>query len=392
MDGERGVTGDWVLAGERVLTADGIRPARLLITDGVIREVEGGHAGLPTVDAGDGLVLPGIIDLHGDAFERQLQPRPGVQFPMALALLESDRQLLANGITTTFHGLTWSWEPGLRSHDSARAFRAALLALRPRLGCDTRVHLRFETFNLDAVEEALAWIEEGFVDLLAFNDHMVGIAHKAAEPKSAALFAGRAGMAVDAFQALVAKIAGRAAEVPAAMARLAAAARSKSVVLASHDDPDAATRRHYAGLGCRISDFPMSWDAIAEVERDGGAIVLGAPNVLRGGSHIGLISAADVCTPGRRLSLSSDYYYPTLLQAPFVLRATRGLALEDAWSFVSSAPAAAAGLPDRGSIASGQRADLILVDDADPELPAVAATWVAGRLVSRGPGAGVRLT
>jgi alpha-D-ribose 1-methylphosphonate 5-triphosphate diphosphatase len=88
-------------------------------------------------DAGGYLVLPGIVDLHGDAFERQLMPRPGVHFAPVSALPETDRQLLANGITTAYHGVTLSWEPGLRSIEAAREFRAALSAARSRLGADT---------------------------------------------------------------------------------------------------------------------------------------------------------------------------------------------------------------------------------------------------------------
>src|SRR6266702_3538259 len=90
------------------------------------------------------LVLPGIVDIHGDAFERQMMPRPGVDFAMDIALLDSDRQAVANGITTVFHGVTWSWEPGLRGADNARAMLAAMEGLRPRLGADTRFHLRHE--------------------------------------------------------------------------------------------------------------------------------------------------------------------------------------------------------------------------------------------------------
>ena len=107
----------------------------------------------------DLLVLPGIVDIHGDAFERQLQPRPGVDFPPDLALADTETQLLANGITTAFHGVTLSWEPGLRSADAWRALLAALRA-RPWT-CDMRVHLRWEAYNLDALDTALADIAAG---------------------------------------------------------------------------------------------------------------------------------------------------------------------------------------------------------------------------------------
>ena len=99
------------------------------------------------------LILPGLVDLHGDAFERQLMPRPRVSFDPRIALRDTDRQLVANGITTAFHGLTCSWEPGLRGREAAVAFLDALDAVKDRLACDTRLHLRQETFNVDAVDE-----------------------------------------------------------------------------------------------------------------------------------------------------------------------------------------------------------------------------------------------
>src|SRR5277367_1511352 len=162
---------DLILSGARLLHEDGsIRPGSISVVDGQIAAVSTEPAGMAT-DAGGYLVLPGIVDLHGDAFERQLMPRPGVHFAPVPALLETDRQLLANGITTAYHGVTLSWEPGLRGIEAAREFLAALTAARPRLGADTRLHLRFECANLDAVEEIETWIKAGLIDLLAFNEH-----------------------------------------------------------------------------------------------------------------------------------------------------------------------------------------------------------------------------
>ena len=132
-------------------------------------------------------MLPGIVDLHGDAFERQLQPRPGIGFPVSLALEDTERQLLANGITTAYHGLTLSWEPGLRGLE---AWQALLTALAARTWtCDMRVHLRWEAYNLDALEIALADIAAGRVHLLAFNDHTPSIMRKLGDPTTTSKYA-----------------------------------------------------------------------------------------------------------------------------------------------------------------------------------------------------------
>ncbi|MDE2516114.1 MAG: phosphonate metabolism protein PhnM, partial [Rhodospirillales bacterium] len=165
------------ISGGQVLDTAGWQDAALVIEDGRIAAL-GATSGGRRFDASGLLVLPGLIDLHGDAFERQLQPRPGVDFPTGLALADTEAQLLANGITTAYHGITLSWEPGLRSLDAWRAMLDALAAGPPGGGgwtCDMRVHLRWEAFNLPALDQALADIAAGRVHLLAFNDHTPAI-------------------------------------------------------------------------------------------------------------------------------------------------------------------------------------------------------------------------
>jgi len=157
----------------RALLGGEIVETSLRIADGKISAVGPDHRrGSPGIDASGLLVLPGIIDLHGDAFERQMMPRPGVDFPVDVALVDSDRQAISNGITTVYHATTWSWEPGLRSGDNARQLLEAIESLRSQFAADTRFHLRHETYNLDAEAEIGQWLSEGRIDLFAFNDHM----------------------------------------------------------------------------------------------------------------------------------------------------------------------------------------------------------------------------
>src|SRR5712675_1928225 len=162
---------DIIIEGGRTLRGDRISDASLSIADGTIHCVDSapGRSSLE-LDARGLLALPGIVDLHGDAFERQMMPRPGADFPLDVALVDSDRQAIGNGITTVFHATTWSWEPGLRSGDNARGLLAAIEALRPRLAADTRCHLRHETYNLDAEDEIGQWLAAGRINLFAFND------------------------------------------------------------------------------------------------------------------------------------------------------------------------------------------------------------------------------
>jgi alpha-D-ribose 1-methylphosphonate 5-triphosphate diphosphatase len=327
------------------------------------------------------LVLPGIVDLHGDAFERQLMPRPGVHFPVDVALFDTDRQMVANGITTAFHGLTWSWEPGLRGDAAAFSFIEGLDRLRGKLACDTRVHLRQETFNLSAERQILDWLAAGRISILAFNDHMDDIIKRREPASGLKPYADRSGLGLQEFDDLLRQVEERAPKVPASVERLADAARAASVTLLSHDDGTPEQRLYYHNLGCAISEFPLNRETARSGRSLGSAIVMGSPNVMRGGSHCGGIAAAEAVREGLCDILTSDYYYPALLHAPFRLAREGACSLAEAWRLVSDNPARAAGLFDRGTLEEGKRADLILVDARDPAMPRVQAVFVGGKPV-----------
>lgn len=325
-------------------------------------------------------VLPGIVDIHGDAFERQLMPRPGVAFPIDVALTESDRQCVANGITTVFHGVTNSWEPGLRSIDNARAILQAIESLKAAFGADTRFHLRHETFNLDAEAEVTDWLGKGRVGMLGFNDHMPS---DKAPPRTRkiAQMAERAGLSQEDFIALVERLRSRADEVPGSIGRLAATATAHGAPMLSHDDMSPERRRWFRDLNCRVAEFPTTLETAQDATAAGDDIVMGAPNVVRGGSHIGWIGAADMIARGCCTVLASDYYYPAPLLAAFRLAADGVAPLAQAWTYVSTNPAKAAGLSDRGVLDVGKRADVIAVDASDVRRPRVVAVIANGRVV-----------
>ncbi len=334
-----------------------------------------------TIDAAGLLVLPGIVDIHGDAFERQMMPRPRVGFPLDVALIESDQQAIANGITTVFHGVTWSWEPGLRGAENARAILHGIENLRPRLGADTRYHLRHETYNLEAEPEIIEWLADRRIDVIAFNDHMSGIIETTRREHKFAPMVERSGLTRDEFLAVVERTRRRADEVPASIERLAAVANANSVPLLSHDDTSPEQRRWYRSLGCNLAEFPTTVETAEDAAAQGDDIVLGAPNVVRGGSHTGWIDATEMIGRGFCSVLASDYYYPAPLLAAFALVSRNVLPLEQAWPLVSRTPAAAVQLTDRGEIAPDRRADLIIVDAPPGQQPRIVATIVAGRIV-----------
>ena len=373
---------DICIQGGRALLSGEFLETSVLIAGDEISAVEVDHGRCSIgVDASGLKVLPGIVDLHGDAFERQIMPRPGVDFPIDVALADSDRQAIGNGITTVFHATTWSWEPGLRSGDNARELLEAIERLRPQLSADTRFHLRQETYNLDAESTIARWLSDGRIDLFAFNDHMASIVANATRPRKRAQMVERCGLSNEEFDSLVKRVVSRADEVPASIARLAAAARSASVRMLSHDDNSPAMRAAFRAMGVHIAEFPINEETARAAAEAGDAIVFGAPNVVRGGSHTGWTKAADMIAKGFCSVLASDYYYPAQLLAAFRLDADGVLPLAQAWNLISAAPAQAAGLADRGILAKGYRADIILVDDKLPLRPRIVAVIAAGRLV-----------
>jgi len=247
---------DILIEGGRALLGGDILEASFAVEDGRIRN-SGTRAKLK-LDARDLLVLPGIVDLHGDAFERQMMPRPGVDFPIDIALLDSDRQIIANGITTVFHGTTWSWKPGLRGGANAEKLIDAIEAMRPQLVADTRFHLRHETYNLDAEEKIGKWLTQGRVDLFAFNDHMDITTTLRNKPRKRATMVERTGLSDEAFDRLVEQVLSRGGEVQGSIARLATIAREANVRMLSHDDKTPAERKAFRAMGADIAEFPVN--------------------------------------------------------------------------------------------------------------------------------------
>ncbi len=373
---------DIAIEGGELLHDGAFVEGTLTVSGGKIAALSSSAArNLPRLDARDLLVLPGIVDIHGDAFERQIMPRPGVDFAMDIALVDSDRQAIANGITTVFHGLTWSWEPGLRGADNAHRFVKALAAARAKLAADTRLHLRHETYNLDAEPTLQQWLSERQIGLLAFNDHMQQAMIDTTRPQKRGGMVVRTGLSDQEFDTLVERTAARADEVQPCITRLAASARAAGVRMLSHDDESPLQRIAYRSLGIAVSEFPTNEATAREAIAGGDLTVFGAPNVVRGGSHTGWTSAAAMVEKGLCSILASDYYYPATLLAPFRLAADRIAPLSEAWSLVSSAPAIAAGLDDRGNLAAGRRADVILVDAGEALRPRVVAVVAAGKVV-----------
>ena len=320
-------------------------------------------SGGPKIDCSGCWVLPGMVDVHGDAFEAALFPRPGVAMDFAMAMGAVDRQLLASGITTAFHGLTVSWEPGARGIGAARSFMTRLDGLRGDLRADHRVQLRWDVFAHELVDELCAWLQQTPVPALAFNDHTTETLETVAAGQTERLekWARRAGVTLEAYLADLEILAARGDAVPAMVRRVADMARDAGAVMLAHDEASVDMRVSNRAMDLRVSEFPLSEKVAQAAVAAGEHVVLGAPNAARGQSHKGNLSAWDAVKGGVCTVLASDYYYPSLLYVVEQL-VRDGMAPGAAWALVSGNPAKAMGLHDRGAIAPGKRADLVVIE------------------------------
>ena len=375
----------WIIEGGRTLRSTELLADDLFVAEGVIAENPARNA--RRFDASGLLVMPGLVDIHGDAHERQFQPRPGIGFPATLAIRDSAAQLISCGITTAYLGVTLSWEPGLRSLDAWRGMKAALRDMKGSSATDLRVHLRFEADNFDALDDALADIASGDVHLLGFNDHTPSIVKKLGNLDDVAKYAGRAGMKADAFMAMAQQVYARRDEVPAARTRLAEAAANADIPMLSHDDDSIERRALFRAHGARICEFPITEEVAADARTANEAVVMGAPNVVRGGSHLGWASAAPLAERGLVNVLASDYFWPAMMEAAFIMAGRGVLDLPRAWALVSANPAEACGLQDRGRLEAGLRGDVVVVDEARRAPVAVFAegrlAWLAAEAAGR---------
>lgn len=362
------------LVGAMVLTDDRFDSRAVGVVSGQITDGQG----LPEVDLTGFWVMPGIVDLHGDGFERQVFPRPSAPFPLGPALAATDREAASHGVTTCYLAQSWSWEGGMRGPERAEALMAAVLDHRARALTDLRVQLRAETHLVDEVPRLIAAVERFRVDYVVFNDHLEeGFQMRRANPDGFAHWARKAGLTEAELAARMETAREQARAVPRALCALAEAFDRLGVTYGSHDDPDAETREVYRMIGARVAEFPTRFRAAAAAKAGGDPVLMGAPNVVRGGSQAGNVAAVELIRQGLCDGLVSDYHLPALPLAVWKLVDDGILPLERAWALVSSGPARVLGMVDRGRLDVGLRADLVVVDQETRE---IAATIAGGRL------------
>jgi alpha-D-ribose 1-methylphosphonate 5-triphosphate diphosphatase len=382
------MSGHLLIVGARVVLPDRVLPAAdLRVVGGRIAEIsEAPLASRPnetSIRAEGRWLLPGLIDLHCDGIEKEVQPRPGVLLPMALALAEMDRKLALAGVTTMYHAISFGADEGVRSNAVAATLaRAVARFAGGRTLVNHRVHLRFELSNFEGIDLTAELVAEGTAGLLSLMDHTPGQGQYRNPERFKDYIRKTYHLGDDAIDTMVqGKLEGRARVTDDRLRALAAVAREHGVPLAAHDLDSQEAVEQAAELGVTLVEFPMSLDVAQFSTRQGLHNCIGAPNLLRGRSHDGNLSAREVIAAGAADLICSDYHPASVLPAVFTA-ADLGLApLPGALAMATANPAAAMGLADAtGVLQVGAAADLLLVS-VEQARPMVDTTIVSGQVV-----------
>ncbi|MBT54720.1 MAG: alpha-D-ribose 1-methylphosphonate 5-triphosphate diphosphatase [Mameliella sp.] len=375
------------LCGARVMRPGGWDAASLSLAGGVIVDGSVGRA----VDLTGYDLLPGIVDVHGDGFERHMAPRRGALRERDSGMVAVAAELAACGITTAVLAQFWSWEGGMRGPEFAQEVFAAVDAVAPTVPVDLRVQMRLETHFTESFADAEAALDRWGIGYVVFNDHLP---HKRlAEGRTPPRLTGQAlksGRSPETHLALMQRLHAAGAEVPEALDAFCARLAAKGVRMGSHDDQTSEGRAEWRRRGVFVSEFPETLEA-AQAARDAGEpVVLGAPNVVRGASHAGNVSALELIGAGLCDALASDYHYPSPARAAWRCVELGLMEEAAAWQLVSEGPARVLGLTDRGRLEPGLRADVVVMERETRRIAAVIAGGqvaymsgpVAGRFIA----------
>lgn len=353
--------------------------------DGRITDL-GGVSAVAGHDCEGDYLLPGLVELHTDHLEVHYAPRPRVRWNPVSAVQAHDAQIACAGITTVFDALRVGMDEDadLRYTDMRQLADAIETGqIEQRLRADHFIHLRCEVAAPDVMEAFQVFETDERVKLISLMDHTPGQRQFVSLDSFRVYYQGKRGFSDAQMDAFIEERKARAdRNAPENRKAIAAHARSRAIAIASHDD---ATQEHVdeaVALNTRIAEFPTTVEAARASRAAGMAVLMGAPNVVRGGSHSGNVSARELAEAGCLDVLSSDYVPVSLIQAAFQLASeVDRISLPKAVATVTSTPAEAIGLNDRGRLEIGRRADLVQVKMVG-DVPIVRGVWREGRRVA----------
>jgi len=379
---------DTVIGNASIVLADRvIERGWIAFAGGRIAEFGEGDAPTGSEDSGGDIMMPGLIELHTDHLEAHYVPRPKVFWDPIAAVVSYDAQLATSGITTVLDSLRVWREDGAEDVDGrAGVLATAIAAARESdiLRADHFLHLRCEIPMPSVVEEAKELVGRPDVRLMSLMDHTPGQRQFRDEVKLRQYYRGKSGGMTDAELDILFERRFIYQKTYAAdnMRAIVALAQQYAIPLASHDDTTEENVTDAIRDRVAVAEFPTTIEAARGLHQAGIGILMGAPNVVRGGSHSGNIAAVDLAREGLLDILSSDYIPSSLLMAALQLpHHVPAIDLASAVRTVTKTPAEAVGLKDRGEIAIGKRADLIRVHVAR-DIPVVRSVWREGHRVA----------
>ncbi|MBS0534790.1 MAG: alpha-D-ribose 1-methylphosphonate 5-triphosphate diphosphatase [Proteobacteria bacterium] len=381
-----------IIENARIVLAEAvIERGYVVLDDGNIAEIGEGHAPergrINHIDAEGDLLLPGLVELHTDHLEAHVQPRPKVQWDPVSAVVSYDAQIATSGITTVLDSLRVWREEGADAADGQAAMLSGAIDRARAAGLlrvDHFLHLRCEVPMPKVVVDAADLITRPDVRLLSLMDHTPGQRQFQDAGKLRDYYRGKSGGMTEAEldEMFARRISHSEKYAPQNYKGLVDLAQKHGTPLASHDDTTAEHVEQAIRDKVAIAEFPTNVPSAEGLHASGIKVMMGAPNLVRGGSHSGNVATAELARAGLLDLMSSDYVPSSLLLAALMLpRAAPNYDLPAAIRTVSKTPAEAVGLTDRGEIAAGKRADVIRVHVA-PEGAAVRSVWSGGRRVA----------
>ena len=371
-----------------VLRTETVR-GTVVMHDSRIHAIDTGRShALPAIDCEGDVIIPGVIDLHTDNLERQVQPRILARWPSRSAFLAHDAQCAAAGVTTIFDSLCLG-DLGF-DESRMRTFRDGVedldaLADTRHLKGEHFLHLRCEMPAKDVLDMLLPVAGHARVRMLSLMDHSPGVGQYSNIDRYRAMRL-KSGTPADAIERRIQELLDQRARLrtpnrKAILAAVAGRVASGEITLASHDDETEAEIAENHADGIRISEFPVTLHAAAAARAHGMTVIAGAPNIVRGGSHSGNVNAANLVRAGNVDAFASDYVPAALVEAAFICADTTGISLPDAVAMITDNPARMAGLADRGRLEAGLRADVVRVDRHE-NIPVIRQVYRAGERVA----------
>ncbi len=376
---------DFILTNARLVLRDQVITGTVSVRDGRIADVSANGTAVPgAIDCDGDYVIPGIVDVHTDNLERQVQPRISARWPSRSAMVAHDAQCAVAGVTTVLDALCLG-DLGFDG-ERIRTFKDAVVDLNALvttglLKAEHYLHLRCELPAEDTLELFFPVADDPLVRMISLMDHSPGVGQYANLDAYRAMRT-RDGVPAPVIEARIEKLSAQRARMRGPnRAALLAKAATLDVTLASHDDRTREEIAENHADGIRISEFPVTVEAALAAHEFGMTTIAGAPNIVRGGSHSGNVKVTDLIKAGGVDALASDYVPAALAEAAFLAADQTEMSLPDAVAMITDTPAQMARLADRGRIEAGLRADLVRLR-LHGSLPILREVWRAGLRVA----------